>query len=235
MTRAKKALYCLTAKGRNDKNAGNWLERTFPGDGDRREAGDKMWFNAYPVAQIPSPVSDRPLPLTLHSSPATRHSTSLPPSRRVTPRASHIIGRAGSCRFGTEIHRLLADIAWLDDAASVGGDGPAAEAVRKFTSSANGKKIFTKPSTPTDLWRERSFDVIDDGELLSGVFDRVHVTRKDGQPVSAHIYDFKTDGDSEDLQARYGEQLGIYRRAASRLLNLPLDQVTAVAVGVASR
>jgi ATP-dependent helicase/nuclease subunit A len=232
MTRAKKALYCLTAKGRNDKNAGNWLERTFPGDGARREVGNKTWFSSHPLSDLRAPITGPPSPSSLLQSPCSSP-TAAAPSRRVKTSASHIIGRAGSRRFGTEVHRLLAEIEWLDNAASVAGDGPAAEAVRKFTSSANGKKIFVKPVAPTDLWRERSFDVIDDGKLLSGVFDRVHVTRKNGQPVSAQIYDFKTDRDTADLQARYGEQLEIYRRAASRLLDLPLDQVTAVAVGAA--
>ena len=55
MTRAKKALYCLTARGRHDKNSGNWLEKNFPGDGDRREQGDPQWFNEFPISNLQTP------------------------------------------------------------------------------------------------------------------------------------------------------------------------------------
>ena len=47
-----------------------------------------------------------------------------------------------------------------------------------------------------------------------------------GAPVSAAIYDFKTDGDGNSRE-RYGGQLESYRRAAAILLDLPLEKVTA--------
>ena len=233
MTRAKKALYCLAAQGRNDKNAGNWLARTFPGDGDCREVGDAKWFDAHPLfttsdlrspsSHLPSPISPLPAPL---SPPAAAS-----PSRRATRRASDIIGRAGSRRFGTEVHRLLAQLEWIDENSPANPDeGPAADTVRKFLSSAEGRQLFTRPSAPTELWRERSFDVFDNDELLTGTFDRVHIETKDGHPVSAQIYDFKTDSTGTDLQARYHDQLETYRRAAARLLDLDLQKVTAKAV-----
>jgi ATP-dependent exoDNAse (exonuclease V) beta subunit len=232
MTRAKKALYCLAAKGRNDKNAGNWLDRTFPGTGDRRESGDKNWFQTYPISDFRPLLSDSPTPCSLLPAPCSPPAA-VSPSRRSTRRAADIVGRAASRRFGTEVHRLLAEIAWLDGPTpSIFGDGPAADAVLKFISSDNGRQILTLPSAHTELWRERSFDVFDNDRLLSGIFDRVHIERKDGHPVSVHIYDFKTDGDSGDLQARYREQLDTYRRAAARLLDLDVEQIKATAVGV---
>jgi ATP-dependent exoDNAse (exonuclease V) beta subunit len=127
----------------------------------------------------------------------------------------------------------LAEIAWLDGPTpSIFGDGPAADAVLKFISSDHGRQILTLPSAHAELWRERSFDVFDNDELLSGTFDRVHIESKDGRAISAHIYDFKTDGDSGDIQARYREQLDTYRRAAARLLDLDVEQIKATAVGV---
>jgi ATP-dependent exoDNAse (exonuclease V) beta subunit len=232
MTRAKKALYCLAAKGRNDKNPGNWLDRTFPGTGDHREAGDKNWFISHPLSDLRPPVSDPGSPRSLLPAPCSPP-TAASPSHRSTRRASYIIGHAASRRFGTEVHRLLAEITWLEKGTPViADDGPAADTVRKFVASARGREIFTQPSAPTELWRERSFDVFDDDKLLSGTFDRVHIKMNDGQPVSAHIYDFKTDSTEGDLQERHHEQLEIYRRGASKLLELPLDQVTAEAVPI---
>ncbi len=230
MTRAKKALYCLAAKGRNDKNAGNWLERTFPGDGDRREIGDAKWFAAHKKTTPAGPEASggrAPLPPV----PARPSSA---PSRRTAPRAEDIVGRADARRFGTDVHRLLAQIGWIDGMEpSIAGEGPAAGMVRKFVDSAEGRKIFTRPSAGTELWRERSFDVFLEGTLHSGTFDRVHIERKDGRAVSAQIYDFKTDGQGGDLNERYGEQLENYRLAAATLLGLDIEKVTAVAVGVA--
>ena len=131
------------------------------------------------------------------------------------------------------IQTLEAEIAWLDGPTpSIFGDGPATDAVLKFISSDHGRKILTRPSAHAELWRERSFDVFDNDRLLSGTFDRVHIETKDGRAIAAHIYDFKTDGDSGDLQARYREQLDTYRRAAARLLDLPHAKVSASAIGV---
>ena len=58
------------------------------------------------------------------------------------------------------------------------------------------------------------------------------IEMKNGRPVSAQIYDFKTDRDGADLQIRHRDQLETYRRAAAKLLDLPLSEVSAEAVGV---
>lgn len=229
MTRAKKALYCVAAKGRNDKNAGNWLERAFPGDGDRREIGDAKWFAVHQKTtadRVETPAESAPLP------PVPAHMMSVP-SRRAVRKAADIVGRADARRFGTEVHRLLAQLEWIDGSApDIAGEGAAAETVRKFVGTAAGRKIFTRPSADMDLWRESSFDVFVDGTLLSGTFDRVHIERKEGRAVSARIYDFKTDGEGVDLKERYAEQLENYRLAAATLLGLDPTTVTAEPVAV---
>lgn len=235
MTRAKKALYCLAAQGRNDKNAGQWLERAFPGTGHLRELGNKTWFKAHPLSDLRSPVSEASPPLTLQVSGFSSH-PSPSPSRRIPPRAADIINHAAARRHGSEVHRLLAGIAWLDQKIPALDQGhPAAEAVREFLASAEGRQLFTRPSATTDLWRERSFDVFDNGELLTGTFDRVHIETKDGRPIAAQIYDFKTDGTGAGRPGRHREQLEAYRRAAARLLGLDLEKVTATVLAVGSR
>jgi len=226
MTRAKKALYCLTARGRNDKNAGNWLEKNFPGDGDRREHGDPNWFNEFAISNLQTPDS---LP---SSAPALQVSgfsfqPSFPPSRRARRHAREILTGQGARKFGSEVHHLLAQIEWSDgNIAAVEGDNVAAEKVRRFLATPAAEKIFTCSKDETVLWRERPYEVLHNGEFLGGTFDRVHISMREGAPVSAVIYDFKTDGDG-DLRERYGGQLESYRRAAAILLDLPLEKVTA--------
>jgi ATP-dependent helicase/nuclease subunit A len=247
MTRAKKALYCLAARGRNDKNSGNWLEKNFPGDGDRREQGNPKWFNEYRKTEAPSRgfarqalVKHGPtqtptllsLSLQVSSLSPSSSSPSFSPSRRARCDTRGILTGQNARKFGTEVHRLLAQIEWSDgEAAAVGGDGAAVDRVRRFLASADAEKIFICPKDETVLWRERSFEVLTNGEFLGGTFDRVHISMKDGAPVSAAIYDFKTDGEG-DLRERYRGQLESYRRAASILLDLPLEKITAEPVAV---
>lgn len=229
MTRAKKSLYCLTAKGRNDKNAGNWLDQSFPGTGNWRETGDAGWFAPYSFAPSETLTTDHAALPT--SGPAA---VAVSPSRHKKRSASDIINRTGSRRFGLEVHRLLAGIDWLGDQAPViTDDGAAADAVRNFIASEEGRTLFSSPTAPTGLWRERSFDVIHEDKLLSGTFDRVHIEYgQDGKPSSARIYDFKTDGGHVDLHERYKDQLADYSKAVAILLGIAADKVRAEAVGV---
>jgi ATP-dependent exoDNAse (exonuclease V) beta subunit len=66
-----------------------------------------------------------------------------------------------------------------------------------------------------------------DGHWVSGVFDRVVVHGSDdGMPLSASIYDFKTDHASvAEIEERYAVQMEVYRKAVCRLLSLSPDCV----------
>ena len=99
--------------------------------------------------------------------------------------------------------------------------------MRGFLEKPIAKDVFTKPEKPHNLWRERAFDVMLDGQWISGVFDRVMVHQSpDSRPISAIVYDFKTDqGNSVDIEARYEGQMEIYRKAACKLLCLTEAQV----------
>ena len=237
MTRAKKALYCVAARGRNDKNAGNLLERTFPPadtDSPRREQGDPQWFAAH--AKIGVGVSGDQLstpdflPLPIRG-PLLQAQA---PSRRRPPRLATIIEGADARELGTEVHRLLAKIEWIDEPPpATPTAGAAADLVSRFLDGQDGKKIFARPSGEFLLWREQTFDLVLDHEHLTGTFDRVLITKQNGRPHSALTYDFKTEnGTPEELTRRYAEQLQLYRRAAAQLLAIPPDQVAAIAISV---
>ncbi|MCX5662110.1 MAG: UvrD-helicase domain-containing protein [Planctomycetota bacterium] len=88
--------------------------------------------------------------------------------------------------------------------------------------------------TTFDLWRERPFAVRVEGRLLTGLFDRVLVTRRKGRLVAAELLDFKTDRvDPEDRDAwsamieAYRPQIAAYREALAAMLGLPASAVAA--------
>lgn len=228
MTRAKKALYCLAAGGRNAKNAGNWLERTFPsGAGARRESGHERWFEAHPVGAAggdAEPPAPKPLP---RPGSAAVHQ---PSAQKAWPAANVLRGGAVR-RLGSEMHRLLAQVEWLDPDPPrfEGAPGPV-RAVTQFLSGDEGREIFSRPAWDCLLWRERAFDVELEGRMVSGVFDRVQIRLgPGGQPASAEVLDFKTGPD----RGQYQRQMADYRAAAAALLGLPPERVSTRIVVVA--
>ena len=82
-----------------------------------------------------------------------------------------------------------------------------------------------------EVWRERTFELVLDGNWVTGIFDRVMVVRRaDGQGVGATVVDFKTDRLGIDFDwakaaAKHSAQLNLYRRVVSILTGIPLNQV----------
>jgi ATP-dependent exoDNAse (exonuclease V) beta subunit len=165
-------------------------------------------------------------------------------------------GREPGRRLGTCVHELFAEIEWLrpwdevqarwlerglvspEDLAE-GAEGVEAEAclmVRRVLESEAGREIFAPAIREAEVWRERPFDLVMDGEWVSGVFDRVMVRRDGGgRVVSAWIVDFKTDEvpDEASLKAKregYGPQIRLYRAALSKLTGLAQDKIRAVLI-----
>ena len=94
--------------------------------------------------------------------------------------------------------------------------------------------MFNKPEGVVLLWRERAFDVMLDGQWVSGVFDRVVVCcNNQNKPLSATIYDFKTDqGLGSEIESRYSLQMKVYRNAVAKLLALNVEAVKAKVVSI---
>lgn len=234
MTRAKHALYCLRVKGKDTKNPGRWLEQNLPpageGDPDIRIFGDELWFESFHRRELAGPEirgddirQTKPRP---HAAlPSSHEGEDIP--------AGVILGGGEARHLGTEVHAMLARIEWLGDQPDCGGAGShAVQLVRDFLASERAA-FLARPGGHVHLWRERAFDVEIDGKPLSGVFDRVHIVRgAGGKPVSAHIYDYKTDKNPGDLREKYGEQLDAYRKAAAQLLGLDPADVEATPVAV---
>lgn len=95
--------------------------------------------------------------------------------------------------------------------------------------SANGR-------VSREVWRERTFDLLLNGQWVSGQMDRVVIEREvGGQVIAAMILDFKTDAvaSAEDRKIRargYAPQLQLYREAVRRLTGLAEDKVATLLV-----
>ena len=76
-------------------------------------------------------------------------------------------------------------------------------------------KRLAKPEADVQLLRERTFDIVLAGEMVSGVFDRVHLFAD-----QAVIIDFKTDKAGEEAVDQYRPQLELYRSALAKLTGL---------------
>ena len=80
----------------------------------------------------------------------------------------------------------------------------------------------------------RRFAVRQQGQIVSGSFDRCVQLYLDGRRAAVEVIDFKTDAiaadDANEIRRRvdgYRPQLLAYRHAASELFGLPLDRVAA--------
>ena len=100
-------------------------------------------------------------------------------------------------------------------------------------------RALVRPSGFTDLWRERSYEILSGGVWESGQFDRVVFAG--GRAV---IQDFKTNkpmrgesrGDFESRMAMtYRRQMTAYRRALETLANIPGEAISCELLLVSTR
>jgi ATP-dependent exoDNAse (exonuclease V) beta subunit len=150
-------------------------------------------------------------------------------------------GREPGRRLGSLVHELLAHVEWWDTrsdfeelesrwkaAGLLRGEAIEATAVsmvREVLRSEAAAFAFAKPGPDAAAWRERPFDLIHEGNWISGVFDRVVVL-----PDAVRLIDFKTDevADEAALEekiAGYRPQIALYRKALARLTGLKQENI----------
>ncbi|MCH2063024.1 MAG: UvrD-helicase domain-containing protein [Roseibacillus sp.] len=216
------------------------------------DTADPKWFEAHKHRQPPESPEDEK-----HAPPDPEPRVQ---PRRHIPSAPGSGNLAGSSLFsreshrarnhGTMVHALLEDIEWLDDF-DPHGEVPhwevlrqraphlfeaAREEVRRSLADPSFQKVLNRPrlrkNETIECWRERHYELLQEGNWISGIFDRVHVTYgSDGMPLRATILDFKTDrmetrSDAADAAEHYQAQLRSYREAITRLLGLPPARIT---------
>ncbi len=143
---------------------------------------------------------------------------------------------------GSALHCWFEQIQWLDDDSAHDPD----DALLRAAAQSAGlpvepewltqfRTMLTQPwlrqalrrpddLAAVDLWRERRFAVREGDRLMQGMFDRVVIQLRDGQPLAAELLDFKTDqprhANVDQLTEHYRPQMQAYRLALARLLKL---------------
>ena len=150
--------------------------------------------------------------------------------------------------FGTHMHARFERVEWLEDAdpeallaewrREAGPDAEMDESITPQFRACFGHPDFrrelARPAGRVELWREKRFEIVLDGQWMSGTFDRVVLTRGvGGEVVSAVILDYKTNRVADAAAVvrtaeHYAGQMGAYRRALSAMLGLPAGRIRAV-------
>jgi len=261
MTRAKRAMY-LVVENLGDSESKNFPQLLRETVGETYADGDRDWYRAI-VAPPPSAEQPDSQPgrwVGAAEGRGGRRSPRLPartPSgtERASIAAPALFALDGRTRaeFGTAVHARFAEIEWREASlpawmktSEVEGDdveGRARAEVRACVQAPALAEAFSRPSVggSVEVWRERAFEIVIERTWITGVFDRVVVTRDSrGRAVRAAVWDFKTDRVADRLEAkraavRYEGQLLLYRRAAARLTGVGESEVTASLVFTAIR
>ncbi|NBZ95253.1 MAG: hypothetical protein EBR40_02280 [Proteobacteria bacterium] len=249
VTRSRRALYIVTDKLPDDSEAkhfGRLLELSLAPGSLVYEKGDEDWFlekksSNRKADQIGS-TTNEPEPVFLV--PCTAGTPyALSPSSLAKKSASSAQSPEGAVRaafstdaadLGTEIHEVLSRIDWDINQPDLSKCSPSArELLEPFLRSEQAREVFTRPGEEWTNWNEKPFDLMIDGQWVSGCFDRVHIWHEGGRPVEALIYDYKTNRSTAEAIAReYQPQMDQYCKAASILLGIGIDKVRARTVPV---
>jgi hypothetical protein len=147
--------------------------------------------------------------------------------------AVSFFSETGPLTAGSEVHRALAKISWIDEGLPDFADLPVgiARLMADFLKTATAIRLLSRPATPYSLWREKAFDVMLNGQWISGIFDRVVIHRSDaGEARRAAIYDFKTD--EGEIAETYRGQMDLYRKSLGRLIDLPEEKIACSLIAV---
>lgn len=217
LTRAKRGLYVLlepaSKSSEPDKpSLSNWLTRSI---GDSQEPGilyqngDNDWFEMIPISES----SNKPQPSMSPAAATPRRGRQTPSGAKA--KSTTIPHSSTGMQFGTEVHALLEQITWTDESLPILPDSAAGHAVRRILQNPTLSPIFQKSVRNIELFREQGADIIQDGKLLTGVIDRLHLHRDtNGKVKRVEIIDYKTDAveKTAELVERYQGQMHSYRQ-----------------------
>jgi len=151
--------------------------------------------------------------------------------------------RQAAREAGVAVHEALRRVEWAEQAetalSAADLEAAAVAEARACLRDPALATFFAKPERPVVVWRERAFDVILDGVLHSGIFDRV-IVELDGHGTaeSAVLIEFKTENPAPvaaDAAEAHRPQLAVYHRALGRLLGLPAGKIRQVILFTGTR
>jgi ATP-dependent helicase/nuclease subunit A len=248
MTRAKRAMYVITEPVGDSKSL-NFPKLLDEALGDTWADGDMAWWRALPFSEETAVAVDALVPVeTAEAGRAVRLFSMTPSGTEKATVGGGVLfalGAGQSASFGTAVHEVLSLVEWADEKPAEGWSavwtktGAGTDVVDVALACLEEPElspVWTRP-TGGEVWRERAFEVVIDGAWVTGVFDRVVVTRDAaGRAVAVTVYDFKTDRtedtpeDRARVAARYEGQLATYRTVAARLAGLPRERVNCALV-----
>ena len=205
---------------------------------------DRRWFENLPRKET-EPEKAPPAPLdpvseSLARPRVTRRTPSGSENAIIT--AAQIFSSEGKTarEFGTLVHEFFEDIEWHSAEnlsqlekqwqALSGFDETtkedAIEQVRQSLADPDIATALSKPDGKAECWREKNFEILLEGEWLSGTFDRVMI-----EDDSATILDFKTDrvSDEESIAKaveKYRPQQETYRQVLAKMTGIPESKIT---------
>ena len=80
-------------------------------------------------------------------------------------------------KFGSEVHAILEQIAWLDESRPALPQTAAGQAVASLLDNPALHEVFQRRGRAIELFREQAVDAILEDQLLSGIIDRLHLHR----------------------------------------------------------
>ncbi len=147
-----------------------------------------------------------------------------------------------AAKFGSEVHDAFERIEWLDTISAgepLDTDSPLDESAQGVTTLLQAcfadptiQALFTRPQTPSTVWRERAFTYVEGDQFHNGIFDRVVLHHNaSGQVLRAEIIDYKTDrihksNTQQQATENHRPQLEAYRTALSKIIGLQEDAIT---------
>lgn len=237
LTRAKRALTIITPKTAPTSKAKTFqrvLDHILGPDSVL--LGNPAWMEQYEVAKSKPENEDLPAFAASRAEDAPEPSAILPSSTTTHFLKVESLFQAGGLEkvdTGKEVHSLLSSLSWLEESDLRLPKNAAGKMVSQFLQSAKGAALFTRPQSSFLLWREKAFDVVLGGQWISGVFDRVVIQTDDhGSPLSAHLYEFKTEAPTPKLEEKYARQIKLYREALAALLGISEENIVAVLIAV---
>lgn len=146
----------------------------------------------------------------------------IPLRSRSTPSAAkgEITGGSTGRRIGNEVHALFEKIGWLESGEVP--DQPLSQAGKMVEEALKNPVLHAVfEDQGAELFREQQVELILDGKWMSGIVDRMHVYREEGEVTRVEVIDFKTDAvEALELLARYAGQMKAYRRALAQVFEI---------------
>jgi ATP-dependent exoDNAse (exonuclease V) beta subunit len=212
------------------------------------EKGERNWYLQASRGRVTAQVKERMLPgdFGKRASLRKRLIRVSPSELEETERSAGLLFSAlasDSLELGMAVHELFSSLSWvneIDEERLVQGwrelssvrEQVKQKAIGQFRQTLASEELrreLSRPPGDVELWREKHFEVVLGERWVTGVFDRVVITRgADGKPQKAVILDFKSNDIPDDvllsdIAERYRPQLSLYGKALSRMLRLDIS------------